>query len=78
MFPLQRGRIVHTISLLIRRRIDTRISAEVTKPFDERKFDGIFTIATELSPLASPAFEIGRYAGFESDLLLLHSLTLRL
>ena len=37
-----------------------QISAEVTKPSDERKFDGIFTITTELSPIASPAFEIGR------------------
>ncbi|KAF7507896.1 hypothetical protein GJ744_009930 [Endocarpon pusillum] len=41
-------------------KVNTRISAEVTKPFEERKFDGIFTITTELSPLASPAFETGR------------------
>lgn len=32
----------------------------MVKPSEERKFDGIFTITTELSPLASPAFEIGR------------------
>lgn len=38
-----------------------KISAEVAKPFEDRKFDGIFTISTELSPLASPAFEVGRY-----------------
>lgn len=37
-----------------------QISAEVTKPSEERKFDGIFTITTELSPIASPAFEVGR------------------
>lgn len=37
-----------------------QISAEVTKPSEERKFDGIFTITTELSPIASPSFEIGR------------------
>ncbi|KAK4990415.1 3'-5'-exoribonuclease [Elasticomyces elasticus] len=42
-------------------RVVARISAEVTAPFADRKFDGIFTIATELSPLASPAFEVGRY-----------------
>lgn len=37
-----------------------KISAEVVKPLEDRKFDGIFTISTELSPLASPAFEVGR------------------
>ena len=41
-------------------RVVARISAEVTTPFPDRKFDGIFTINTELSPLASPAFETGR------------------
>jgi exosome complex RNA-binding protein Rrp42 (RNase PH superfamily) len=42
-------------------RVHVQISAEVTKPLEDRKFDGIFTITTELSPLASPAFEVGRY-----------------
>ena len=42
-------------------RVLARISAEVTQPFPDRKFDGIFTITTELSPMASPAFEVGRY-----------------
>ena len=37
-----------------------QVSAEVTKPLEDRKFDGIFTIATELSPIASAAFEVGR------------------
>ena len=37
-----------------------QISAEVTKPLEDRKFDGIFNIITELSPIASPAFEVGR------------------
>lgn len=41
-------------------RVHVQTSAEVTKPLDDRKFDGIFTITTELSPLASPAFEVGR------------------
>ena len=41
-------------------RVLTRISASITTPRPDRKFDGIFTIATELSPLASPAFESGR------------------
>jgi len=38
-----------------------QISAEVTKPLEERKFEGVFTITTELSPIASPAYEVGRY-----------------
>ncbi|KAL2355896.1 ribosomal protein S5 domain 2-type protein [Cryomyces antarcticus] len=41
-------------------RVVARISAEVTAPFPDRKFDGIFSISTELSPMASPAFEVGR------------------
>lgn len=41
-------------------RVLVRVSAEVVVPYVDRKFDGIFTIATELSPMASPAFEVGR------------------
>ncbi|KAL9630154.1 MAG: hypothetical protein Q9164_006560, partial [Protoblastenia rupestris] len=41
-------------------RVLTKISATVTAPYPDRKFDGIFTITTELSALASPAFEAGR------------------
>jgi exosome complex component RRP45 len=41
-------------------RVIARISAEVTAPFPDRKFDGIFNISTEFSPMASPAFEVGR------------------
>jgi exosome complex component RRP45 len=37
-----------------------KVSAEVTVPFPDRPFDGIFTIATELSPMASPSFEVNR------------------
>ena len=32
----------------------------MTQPFPDRKFDGLFTITTELSPMASPSFEVGR------------------
>lgn len=42
-------------------RVLVNISCEVTVPYPDRKFDGVFTINTELSPLASPAFEVGRY-----------------
>ncbi|KAI9768136.1 MAG: hypothetical protein M1835_006947 [Candelina submexicana] len=41
-------------------RVLARISASITAPFPDRKFDGIFTITTELSPMASPAFEVNR------------------
>jgi len=46
-------------------RVIVRISAEVTTPFPDRKFDGIFNISTELSPLASSAFEVGRQTDTE-------------
>ncbi|KAI9802609.1 MAG: hypothetical protein M1833_001683 [Piccolia ochrophora] len=46
-------------------RVLAHISAEVTKPFSDRPFDGIFTITTELSPMASPAFEVGRQTEHE-------------
>lgn len=47
-------------------RVLAKVSAEVTATYPDRKFDGIFTISTELSPMASPAFEVGRYVGSAS------------
>ncbi|KAH7379398.1 ribosomal protein S5 domain 2-type protein [Phaeosphaeria sp. MPI-PUGE-AT-0046c] len=41
-------------------RVIARISIDVTTPLPERKFDGVFQIVTEFSPMASPAFEVGR------------------
>ena len=41
-------------------RVIAQISAETTQPLPDRPFDGVFTITTELSPIASPAFEVGR------------------
>lgn len=41
-------------------RVLAKIGAEVVKPYEDRKFDGVFTISAELSPIASPAFEVGR------------------
>ncbi|KAK3333824.1 ribosomal protein S5 domain 2-type protein [Cercophora scortea] len=41
-------------------RVLARASAEVTVPYADRPLDGVFTIATELSPMASPAFEVNR------------------
>ncbi|KAE8352238.1 ribosomal protein S5 domain 2-type protein [Aspergillus coremiiformis] len=43
-----------------------RISSEVTKPHDDRPFDGIFTIALELTAMGSPAWENGRQGDLES------------
>lgn len=41
-------------------RVLAKVSCEVVAPYPDRKFDGIFTISTELSPMGSPAFEVGR------------------
>ncbi|KAI1487463.1 ribosomal protein S5 domain 2-type protein [Biscogniauxia mediterranea] len=49
-------------------RILAKVSAEVTTPYADRPFDGIFTITTELSPMASPAFEVNRPT--ETEILL--------
>ncbi|KAL1964983.1 hypothetical protein VTN77DRAFT_6183 [Rasamsonia byssochlamydoides] len=43
-----------------------RISAEVTKPRDDRPSDGIFTIALELTAMGSPAWENARQTDFET------------
>ena len=32
----------------------------MTTPYPDRPFEGVFTITTELSPMASPAFEVNR------------------
>ncbi|KAI9927667.1 hypothetical protein ASPWEDRAFT_119483 [Aspergillus wentii DTO 134E9] len=42
-----------------------RISSEVTKPRDDRPFDGDFTIAMELTAMGSPAWDNGRSADLE-------------
>ena len=41
-------------------RVVCRISAQVTAPYPDRPFDGLFTVSIELSPMASPSFEAGR------------------
>ncbi|RMJ22784.1 hypothetical protein PHISP_06341 [Aspergillus sp. HF37] len=42
-----------------------RISSEVTKPRDDRPFDGLFTIAMELTAMGSPAWDNGRQGDLE-------------
>lgn len=49
-------------------RVLAKATAEVTTPFSDRPFDGIFNIVTELSPMASPSFEAGRPS--EAEVLL--------
>jgi exosome complex component RRP45 len=43
-----------------------RISSEVTKPRDDRPFDGVFTIALELTAMGSPAWDNGRQGDLET------------
>ena len=42
-------------------RVLVKVSCEVMAPYPDRKFDGVFSIVTEQSPIGSPAFEVGRY-----------------
>ena len=42
-----------------------KVSAEVMAPYPDRPLDGIFQIVTELSPMASPAFESNRPTDME-------------
>uniref|UniRef100_A0A8H7K5A0 Exosome complex component RRP45 n=1 Tax=Bionectria ochroleuca TaxID=29856 RepID=A0A8H7K5A0_BIOOC len=37
-----------------------KVSAEVTVPYADRPFEGVFSIASELSPMAAPSFEVNR------------------
>ncbi|KAJ5143624.1 Exoribonuclease phosphorolytic domain 1 [Penicillium bovifimosum] len=49
--------------------IIVRISAEITKPFEDRPFDGSFNINMELSNMGSPAWENGRSNDLEPYVL---------
>ncbi|KAF3770514.1 hypothetical protein M406DRAFT_59501 [Cryphonectria parasitica EP155] len=53
-------------------RVLARTSAEVTVPYPDRPFDGVFNIVTELSPMTSPAFEVNRPT--ETEVLLSRTL----
>ncbi|CAH2355270.1 exosome complex component Rrp45p [[Candida] railenensis] len=41
-------------------KLAVRISAEILQPYEDRPFEGLFTINTEISPMASPHFENGK------------------
>ncbi|PLB47155.1 putative exosome complex endonuclease 2/ribosomal RNA processing protein [Aspergillus steynii IBT 23096] len=43
-----------------------RISSEVSKPHDDRPFDGTFAIAMELTAMGSPAWDNGRQGDLET------------
>ncbi|KAN0095373.1 exosome complex endonuclease 2/ribosomal RNA processing protein-like protein [Hyaloscypha variabilis] len=58
-------------------RVHTHITAEVTTPFPDRPFDGVFTIATELSPMTSPSIELNRPSETETLLSRLLEKTIR-
>ena len=49
-----------------------KVSAEVTVPFSDRPFDGIFIITSELSPMVAPSFEVNRPT--ETEILLSRTL----
>lgn len=41
-------------------RVACRVSAELGRPYSDRPFEGVFTCSTEVSQMASTAFEVGR------------------
>ncbi|KAJ5669042.1 Exoribonuclease phosphorolytic domain 1 [Penicillium macrosclerotiorum] len=56
----------HVSLQLGKTRIIVRISAEVTKPREDRPFDGLFNINLELTAMGSPAWENGRSSDLEA------------
>lgn len=42
-----------------------QVSASVVKPYEDSPFEGIFTISTEFSPMASSSFEPSRVGPYE-------------
>ena len=41
-------------------RVVCTVSAKLARPYEERKFDGVFTIQTELSQMVGGYVEVGR------------------
>lgn len=46
-------------------RVVARISADIVSPFEDRPFEGLFQVSTEISPMASAMFENGRQSDDE-------------
>ncbi|ODV86062.1 hypothetical protein CANARDRAFT_22847 [[Candida] arabinofermentans NRRL YB-2248] len=40
-------------------KVACRVSSEITKPYEDRPFEGLFQIKSEISPICSPFFESG-------------------
>ncbi|GAA5890244.1 hypothetical protein JCM6882_008766 [Rhodosporidiobolus microsporus] len=49
-------------------RVVAQVSAEVVKPLPDRPYEGFVTLATEISPMASAAYEAGRQS--EDEILM--------
>ncbi|KAM0476735.1 hypothetical protein ACHAPX_006157 [Trichoderma viride] len=58
-------------------RVLAKVSAEVTVPFSDRPFDGIFQITSELGPMVAPSFEVSRPTEIEVLLARLLEKTVR-
>lgn len=43
--------------------VHCRISCHITEPYEDRPFEGLFLISTEVSPMAGPQFENGNSTG---------------
>ncbi|KAK9476738.1 ribosomal protein S5 domain 2-type protein [Lipomyces japonicus] len=44
-------------------RVIARISAEITQPYDDRPYEGLFLISTEISPMAAPSVDPSASSG---------------
>lgn len=49
-------------------KVHCRISCEISQPYEDRPFEGLFLISTEISPMAGPQFENGNNTG-EDEIL---------
>lgn len=47
-------------------KVIVRVSAEVTKPYEDRPYEGIFLMTTDVSSMASPIFENNRQSDEET------------
>ena len=64
MFPLEsllKCKLIPLLYEFVNFRVMTQVSCELVVPKDNRPSDGIMFFNVELSPMASPGFEVGRY-----------------
>lgn len=52
-----------------RTRVAVRVSGQISRPYEDRPFEGIFTIATEMGPIAGAFFEHGGSGGGDEVLV---------